>query len=90
MGSITTLSHCAVKDGKAYEGTKEEIIHQIGVLRLDEFGTFYFKAKGYNETKLTSYCMKEWSKIDAHKDMIKILYSRLPKYYGFKLYREIL
>ena len=87
MNTITTLSHCLVKDGKAYEGTKADIIAQVCIIRWEKRQPF-FTVKGYPEHQLHSFGL-DWTEEELHNEVTEDVFKELSSRYGFMHYRNI-
>lgn len=86
MGTITTYSYCVVKDGKAFEGSKEDIINQIFTWGFEK-NQLFAKCKGFKEALYHSY-KEDWMAGERYKDAIQFLFGKL-KDFGYKNYRDI-
>jgi hypothetical protein len=87
VGTVTTHSYCVVKDGKAFEGSRENILSQICKYRIDENRRVHVKFDGYTEVRLISYA-EVFTYDEICKDMIEVIFSKLPNY-GYRIYRDI-
>lgn len=80
------MNYCAVKEGKAYEGTKTEILSQILVIGFDDKQRLTLKVEGFELEVYHSYS-NEWSKPEIYRDSINFAFKVLPSF-GFKIYIE--
>jgi len=78
--------YAAVKDGKGYEGTKEEILQQVAKFGLDENNVVYIQVKGYTMAKFHSY-KTDYTPEEARKDYVKFLFDKLSDF-GYHTYIE--
>jgi len=87
-GSITIKSYCLVKDGKAYEGSKEDIVERLVNFKLDDNRILYYKIRvgNYPEIQAHSYGEK-WIPSEMYQDVINFLFNKL-KECGFKEYKQ--
>lgn len=92
-GTITTISHCLVKDKIAYEGSKSDIVSQLIKLDIKILkGNYYvnYQIKGYYNHELgMSWSSTTWSYDEVMKELTNLMFDKL-KQNGFKHYREIL
>lgn len=83
--------YCAVKDGKAYEGSRREITDQIFNLVFSvECGRIHlrYEVPGYAEEKATwTWNADEYTIEEAHTDAVITLWRKLPEY-GFHRYSK--
>ena len=87
MGTITTYSHCYVKDGKAYEGSKEEIALQIAKYKIDENRQLFIQFNGYKEYGYHSYS-DEYANQEIYKDVINFILAKSSSF-GYRHYRNL-
>ena len=87
IGTITTIGYCVTKDGKAYEGTKAEIVNQIFEYEFDESGVLLYRMKGYKTKRYGPSWNKEYTEEERQKEVISYLFDRLRPL--FKVYRDI-
>jgi len=85
--TITTISYCVVKEGKAFEGTKEGIVSQICTFKFDNKNQLVVQFKGFNPVVYHSY-NSEFTEKEMYKDAIKFIFNKL-KDYGYHIYRNI-
>lgn len=89
MGTITTYSWCAVKDGRAYKGSKEDILSQLSERwGIDSKRRLFIKWTDRKEVTILHGYTDEWEGNDLYQEMIKDLFGKLPQY-GFTIYRNI-
>lgn len=86
VGTVTTIEHCAVKDGKAHTGTRHDIVNQVCKFNLDN-RKLTVKVEGYPETSYHSYG-NAFTDEEMLKDAVKFIYNMLP-HFGYRLYRDI-
>jgi hypothetical protein len=86
MGTITTRAYCLVKDGKAYEGTKAELVWQLCPYSLRN-KTVTYQVKGYNPANF--WYGQDWLDEEIRKDIAQVLFNALTNKYGFKMYKDI-
>jgi hypothetical protein len=81
--------YCAVKDGEAFCGTKEEILNATGEFWFDCGVVLYWRVNSYPTRKLHSY-NAEWTATERVADAINHMFYKLGEY-GFTIYtREII
>jgi hypothetical protein len=86
--NIITLSYCLVKDGKAYEGTKEQIVLQICNFEFINRRLVVHFPYWCLPVRLHTYS-KEWTEHEMNCDAIVIIFDRLINNYGYRMYRNI-
>ncbi len=89
-GTITTTSHCLVKDGKAYTGTKEEIVNQLVKYRLEgKSKQVVIHIPGYKDIRLYSFGKEpELTPSEMMEVVVKDAFAML-KQHGYRHYRDI-
>ena len=85
MGTINIISHCMVKDGRAYTGTREEIVNQVVKFRFEN-RCLIANVKSFVEVIYHSYS-HEWTDEEMYRDAVQFLFNSL-RDYGFKHYIE--
>jgi hypothetical protein len=78
--------YCAVKKGKAFEGTKEEVVAQICKFYFDNDNALCVKFDGYPSERLHGYS-KAYSSKESYNDAVQFLFLRASQY-GFKVYSD--
>jgi len=77
---------CVVKDGKCYEGSRAEILSQVGTYVLTEDRKLYAKFHGFQEVGFHSYG-PEYTDAEIREDAIRFLFNKLLDL-GYRVYRE--
>ena len=90
-GTITTMEWCAVKDGKAYTGSKADIVGETCRVRVEtkpEGGWLvHYRFNGPYESDTLEYT-EHWQGEELRKEINRDLFAKLPRY-GYKIYRDI-
>lgn len=81
-----TFDYCAAKEGKAFCGTREEILQQTGTYWFDQEGRLHWRVNRYPEQTLHSYS-DEWTAEERQRDAVKTMFSKLGEY-GFTTYKR--
>lgn len=89
MGTITTYSWCAAKDGRAYEGSKEDIIYAVcHSWGIDSERRLFIRLKDRQEAIFLHGYSDEWEGDDLRREMIRDAFGKLPML-GFKIYKDV-
>ena len=92
IGTITTKSWCAVKDGKAYEGSRADIVGETCRVRVcaKPAGGWivHYWFNGPYESDILEYSPLWNDPEELRRDINRSLFSKLPNY-GYRLYRDV-
>jgi hypothetical protein len=79
---------CVTKDGRAWEGTKADILSQICTMRfVGKERRLHYKFMFYIEVVAHDYG-DEFSVFEAASDAVNHIWGKLPEY-GFRIYQSI-
>jgi len=85
---VAEKCYCAVKDGKAYVGTKLEIAHQIAHFWVDSDRFLYTHFEGYDENIHHYYDRIEYNNEEMEKDIGNFVFYALAQNYGFQIFQD--
>lgn len=79
---------CVTRDGRAWEGTKADILSQVCTMRFaGEKRQLHYKFALFPEVAAHSYGAS-FSDFEAASDAVNYIWGKLPKY-GFRIYQSI-
>jgi len=79
-------TYCAIKDGKCFVGTKEEVVRQVCLFHIDERRRLQVKFSGFKQEEHFSYG-EEFTSEEMYSDAIIHLFKRI-KNYGYRVFVE--
>ena len=80
------ITYCAVKDGRAFTGSKEEVLGQVCSFQIDKYRRLFAHFEGYDNQQYHSYS-DEYTAEEAHADAVNFLFSELSKH-GYLVFHD--